>query len=497
MAVALLVASVLALKPWRLWERLFPKISVPVIHALAVLPLQNLSGDPSQDYFAEGLTDALITDLAQISALKLVSRTTVMRYGRPNNPLPQIARELNVDGIVEGTVQRSGGRVRVTAQLIYGPADQHLWANSYERDVGDVLALEADLATAIAHQIQFRLKPEEQQRLSRVRTLNHKALEAYWEGEHYRVTAEVLGLRNVEWALHRQTLQKSIECFERALAEDPDYVPAYLGLWDSFGNIVESHPEHRARAVSALLKALSLDDSNAQAHLDYADFLNRYKWDWTGAEREYKRALQLEPNSAVVNARYAEFLDNVGRLEEGSKQRELAQELDPNIANNSATRSPLIQSPLVPLSVRFDRAMRFAATHRTFPSDDLELGWLLARLGRYQEAVERFEKLMTDLDFKQQASDLRRAYKEKGYQGAMQEWARQAERLAKKKWVPPYWPAEIYVALGEHDRAMAWLEKAYDEHDAEMLALDAHFVWDPLRSDAGFATLLRRVGLRQ
>ena len=492
---ALTSLTVLAMAAAAAWFGTHRSISgpAPIIRSLAVIPLSSLSNDPAQQYFADGVTDALITDLAQISALKVVSRTTAMRYKGTDKPLAQIAHELNVDGIVEGTIQRSSDRVRITAQLIYAPADQHLWANGYERDVGDVLALEADLATEIAYQIQLRLTPkEQQQRVSRVRASNRKALEIYWEGRHYLDVAEATGLANGKWEQHQEALRQAVERFEGAVREDPEYVPAYLGLWET-GNTPESHPELHARAVNALMKARSLDDSNLQIHLDYADYLNRYKWDWAGAEREYKRSLQLDPNSALAHESYAGFLDNIGRLQEGKKEHELVQELNPDI-NNPGTRS---QSPLVPLPARLDRLMQFAATHETAESDDLELGWMLARLGRNEEAVRRFQKIMSSLDYKQQASDLRRAYKEKGFQGALREWAGQAEQLAQTRWVPTYWPAEIYVALGEHDRAMAWLEKGYEEHEGATLGLGTHFVWDPLRSDPGFKDLLRRVGLPQ
>src|SRR5438876_844331 len=303
--------------------------SAPLIRSLAVLPLSSLSTDPTQAYFADGVTDALITDLAQISALKVVSRTTVTRYKGTDKPLPQIARELNVDGIVEGTVQRSGDRVRITAQLVYGPADQHLWAKGFERDMKDMLELQNSVASEIAHEIQVKVTPEEQARLNNVRPVNAKALDAYVEARFHLDQAGKLEYYKGKREQQKDELRKAMSYLDRAIQEDPSYIPAYVGYFDAIDAENTSQIEVWSKAKTALAKALDLEESNEVARSAWARMLMQFEYDWPGAEREYNRSVELSPNSGDAHFQYSEYLKNAGQKTKGDKEFEIAQALNP------------------------------------------------------------------------------------------------------------------------------------------------------------------------
>ena len=334
--------SALAFTSGSLREQLVGKSALPAIRSLAVLPLQNLSNDPSQEYFADGMTDALITDLAQIGSLKVISRTSTLRYKKSEKTLPEIARELNVDGIVEGTVQRSGDRVRITAQLIYGPSDKHLWANSYERDARNVLSMESEIAGAIANQIQANLTPEQEARLTNAQPLNLKAFEAYLQG-NYHVTQA----RDLEYHSNQETMQSELatarDFFQKAISEDPNYAPAYAGLAETWfsRSVAEGGPEKEREALE---RALQLDPTLAEAHVALGELEHIRSWNWADSERELKRAIELNPNLANAHAEYASFLEDMGRFDEGMKEYLRAQELDPG--HYAAAQSLLCETPI-------------------------------------------------------------------------------------------------------------------------------------------------------
>ncbi len=295
--------------------------TVPKIESIAVMPLQNLSGDPEQEYFADGLTDELITDLGKISSLRVISQTSVMRYKGTRKPLPEIARELNVDAVVEGTVERSGSRVRITADLLYAPTDQHLWAEVYESDLQDVLTLQDEVASAIASQIQTRLTPQERARFTHARPVNPEAHDAYLKGLYF-------------WNLRtEQNLKKGIEYFQQAIEKDPAYALAYVGLADSYivlgehGAMASRDAFPRAKAASR--KALELDETLGEAHTSLGAAKADYDWDWAGAEEEFKRGIALNPNYATGHHWYADYLSAMGRHKEAIAEIERAQELDP------------------------------------------------------------------------------------------------------------------------------------------------------------------------
>ena len=464
--------------------------NVPVIHSLAVLPLQSLSADPAQEYFSDGMTDALITDLAQVSAIKVVSRTSALRYKNTREPLPQIARELNVDGIVTGTVQRSGDRVRITAQLIYGPADRHLWAKSFERDLKDMLALQSTIASEIANEIQVKLTPTEQAKLRNVRPVNPKALDAYVEARFHIDQACKLDLYYGKQELLKQELRKAVSYLDRALQEDPGYTPAYLAYFDAVQAGFTPQLEFLPKAKAALQKALQVDEPNVEAHLGFASLLKQYEYDWAGAEREYLRAIQLNPNSADAHFQYSVYLANVGRSVEHDKELNLALALNP------------AHDYLASVGVdRDDQTLEQTrqALEEQGPNDPVALLTMAKDydiVGDFKESVEMRERAFTLLGWHDFVSVLKRANAKAGPKFALEELMRACEEYAKKHDDSVLLPvAFTYCSLGNKDRAFAWLDKAVERRSWMIVYLKSDNVWDPLRSDPRFKDLLRRVGL--
>jgi len=303
-AAVLLILNVAGLR-----DRLLPKPTPPRIGSIAVLPLANLSHDPEQEHFADGMTEELITTLGQISALRVISRTSVMRYKGTKKPLPEIARELKVDAVIEGTLLPSGGRVRITANLLHAPTDRHLWAETYERDLGDVLMLQRELARTVAKEIRTALSPEEQARLSRSRPLNPEAHELYLKGQYHYY----------KWS--KKEFEKAVAYFEKAIVVDPNYAQAYLGLAKTYGWqwIQGSLPPKEAypRFSAALKRALEIDDTLPEAHYVLAVSAWYFYWNWAQAEAEFKRALALNPNLEEARFEYGWFLTSMGRSTEG------------------------------------------------------------------------------------------------------------------------------------------------------------------------------------
>jgi TolB-like protein/DNA-binding winged helix-turn-helix (wHTH) protein len=469
---------------------------IPTIHSIAVLPLQSLADDPKQEYFAEGVTDALITDLAQISALKVVSRTSVMRYGRPDKSLPQIARELNVDGIVEGTVQRSGDHVRITAQLIYGPADQHLWANSFERDVKDVLELQNTVASEIASQIKVKVTPEEQARFKSPRPVNPKALDAYIEARYHIDQCQNLAYYKSKIQLIRAEAGKAASFLDEAVRQDPNYLPAYVEYFDVIDHTDIPLVEYWPKVHAALRKALELDENNVPAHLALAKLLMEYDYNWAGAEREYKQALEIDPRSADAHFAYAEYLDNVeggdylGDTPDAKKERDLAQALDPGHDYFADAGQQRMGRTL--------EEQRQAVEEKA-PNDPFSLAVMgkdYAIAGRFKDAVEMYERCLTLYGWQDMADVMKRANAKGGPRYALEEWMRAGEKYEDQHSDMPVVPmAFTYASLGNRDQAFAWLDKAVERRNWMIIYLKRDKVWDPLRSDPRYADLLRRVGL--
>ena len=463
------------------------------IHSLAVLPLQSLSADPAQEYFAEGITDALITDLAQISALKVVSRTTVMNYKGTTEPLPQIAHELNVDGIVEGTVQRSGDRVRITAQLIYGPADRHLWAQTFERDVKDMLALQGAVASEIAREIQVKVTADEQAKLRDVRPVNPKALDAYVEARFHMDQVGKFEFYKTKQRAQQEELGKAVSYLDRAIQEDPYYLPAYLGYFDAInsGNGSNSRLDLLPRVEAALTKALQLDETSLKVHLDRAELMEHYAYDWRGAERETRRALELNPNSPDAHSAYSDYLAEVGRSVEANKEREIAQGLDPG------------HDYFADAGVHRDNGQTLEqerqALEEKAPNDPFAIGTIAkeyAMAGQYKEAVEMWAKCLELYGWNDFVAVLNRASAKGGPKFALEDWMRAVDEYSRAHDdFPVFVPAFTYASLGNKDHAFAWLEKAYARRNWCIMYLKDDPVWEPLRSDPRFKNLLRRVGL--
>jgi TolB-like protein/DNA-binding winged helix-turn-helix (wHTH) protein/tetratricopeptide (TPR) repeat protein len=456
----------------------------PKIRSIAVLPLENLSGDAGQEYFAEGMTDALITDLAQISSLKVISRTSVMQYKGTRKPLPEIAKELNVDGIVEGTVTRSGERVRVDAQLIEASTDRHFWARTYDYDLSDVIVLQNEVARAIANEIEAKVTPQEQARLLRREPVDPQAYELYLKGRYFwnkRTDASV---------------RKSIDYFQQAIQRDPNYALAYAAVAEAYvigGDL--SPAESCSKARAAARTALQMDEGLAEAHTALAICLLR-DWDWAGAEKEFQRAIALNPNYAWAHQCYGfGFLRTMGRLDAAAMEMKRAHELDPLsliIAwhdGKHRTSKQLDDFMLENNLKKLELDPNFAHTH-------LVLGMVYTRKGMYQDAIAHLQKAI-ELTGGEPGplSALGYTYAVLGRRNEALKVLQQLTLLSKRRYVSPYDIALIYVGLGEKDLAFDWLEKGVTDHDIPLASLRIEPEWASLRSGSRYSELIRRTGL--
>ena len=487
--IVVLVSAVLfALNPAGLRDRLF--VRTQVINSLAVLPLQNLSGDPSQDYFADGMTEELITELSHLSSLRVISRTSIMRYKNANKPLPEIARELGVEGIVAGSVLRSGDKVRITAQLIYAPQDKNIWAQSYERNVKDVLALQSAVASSIASEIRVQMKPGEQAQLNSSRTVNLKAHEAYLQGRYYLQQAQNNLNKKDKGKLNEDEAESAVSWFQQAIQADPSYAPPYIGVSEAWSVSQLPPRDWLVRARPMVLKALQLDDNLADAHDAMASILGSVDWKWIDSENEFRRAIQLEPSSADIHSNYSGLLFRLGRAQEGIKEAELAQALDPK---NERMADAFY------FTRQFDRAIElYHSRAQMMPSDwtpHLNLSFIYALTGRQQEAIAEIQKMLTLLEYHELAATVGREYERSGFQRALKVYAKQLEEVYfHTAYIPNFYIASIYGFADDKDLAFAWLEKAYKVRDG-LDSLGSDPMWDPLRADPRFKDLLRRVGL--
>jgi adenylate cyclase len=461
------------------------KAGASVIRSLAVLPLTNLSGDPAQEYFSDVMTEELIATLSKISTLKVISRTSVMLFKGSRKPLREIAATLGVDGVIEGSVLRSGERVRITAQLINAASDTHLWAESYERDLRDILAVQSEVAQGIAWEIKANLTPQEQARLANVRTVNPEAYDAYLKGLQlwYKVTpADMDGAQ---------------QYFELALQKEPAYAAAYAGIalvWAVRQQMGMTPPSEAApKARAAALKAVALDDTVAEAHYALAVVKAWTDWDWAGAELEFKKAIELNPGFPDAHIYYSHLLNNLGRMEEAIAQGNRATELDPY----NALFHGLFGVTLA-MARRYDDAIFQARLAlKTDPNDSIGLLalWIsYEKKQMYKEAVAAAEatyKAIYNLDI---SDAMDRGFAEKGFQTAMKRGTEAFEAYSKKNFVLPTDMAMLLCYSGDNKRAMDWLEKGYEIHDPAMPYLGLP-TYDPLRSDPRFQDLLRRMKL--
>jgi serine/threonine-protein kinase len=458
----------------------------PRIASLAVLPLQNLSGDPEQEYFADGMTEALITDLAKIEALRVISRTSIMQYKGAKKPLPQIAKELGVEGIVEGSVQRAGDRVRITAQLIEAATDRHLWAESYERDLRDVFALQSDVAQAIAREIRVTVSPEEKTRLTSSRPVNPAAHEAYLKGRYWQLKFNEEGFR------------KASELYDRAVALDSGYALAWAGIAENYGNVADLYipsSEAFSKARPAAEKALQLDDSLAEAHTSLGLIKAYFDWDWRGAEAELTRAIELNPSSAWARDWYGWFLATLGRFDESISQLERARALDPlspGITSDLGL-AHVLKGDYDRGTVEIDRALALAPAYWV---PRLVRTWMYERKGDFVAAVREAEAVDPEQAGPLALAGSGRAYALAGRKADARKLLRELEKVARTRHVSPFFFAEVHAALGEKDLAFEWLRKCQRER-CTAIALWAKVgpVLDPLRSDPRYEQLLRDLNL--
>ena len=473
-----------------LWKYMLDRHPQPVIHSLAVLPLENLSGDATQDYFSDGMTDALITELGQISQIRVISRTSVMTYKGAHKPLPEIARDLNVDAVVEGAVLRSGNQVRITAQLIQAADDKHLWAKSYEGEMGDMLGLQKQVARSISQEIRVELTPREQEILRHGKRVNPEAYEAYLRGRFFWNKRTADGLR------------KAIEYFNLAIQKDPECTQAYAGLADSYALLgdweygVLAPKEAYQKAEAAANKALEIDNALGEAHISLAFCLDGFDWDWERAGKEFQRGIALSPGYATGHQWYAWHLAALGRNDEAIAELKKAESLDPLSLIISADLAEALR-----IAHRSEDAIRqsrkamdmdpfFALAH-------YELGQAFVEQHRFSEAIAELEKaLELSAGSTTYKANLAYAFAVSGDRKSavkiLDDLKRQSQQRAFAN-APEI--ALVYVGLTDHDQAMAWLEKAYEERFNPGVLLRPEF--DLLRGDSRFQNLLHRIGLGQ
>jgi TolB-like protein/DNA-binding winged helix-turn-helix (wHTH) protein/Flp pilus assembly protein TadD len=457
------------------------------IRSLAVLPLENLSGDASQDYFSDGMTDELITELGQISDLRVISRTSAMTYKGTHRTLPQIAQELNVDAVVEGAVLRSGNQVRITAQLIMAVADKQLWAKSYEGDLRDTLTFQSQVARAIAEEIRIELTPHEQAVLNNVNRVNPEAYEAYLKGRYFWNKRTADGL------------SKAIDYFNQAIERKPDYAQAFAGLADSYALAGDwkygllAPREAYPKAKAAATKAIALDGTLGEAHISLAFCLDNFDWDWESAGREFTRGIKLNPDYAIGYEWHGWHLAALGRHVEAVAEVEKAASLDP--------LSPSIGADLAEellVAHRFDEAIK--QSRKTMILDSFfapahyVLGQAFVQKHSYKEATAELQRAIElspgSTAFK---ANLAYAYAVSGMRDEAAKILNDLKNRSPQAFSNAPEIAMVYVGLDEKDQAMAWLEKAYAERFSPWVLMRPCF--NPMRSDPRFQDLLRRIGL--
>ena len=476
-AIVLLVAVALAV-----WLSKGRTAAAEPIRSIAVLPLANLSGDASQEYFVDGLTEELIADLSKIKALKVISRTSVMQYKGVQKPLPEIAKQLGVGGIIEGSVLKAGHQVRITVQLVNASTDTNLWAKSYDRDLRDVLTLQEDVSKAIAREVSATVTPAEQVRLSSAGPIDPEAHELYLMGRFHW------------WKRTGPDLARAIDEFRQAIARDPNYAAAYAGLADAYvmsaDNGFQPPAVGRDQARAAALKAVALNDSLAEAHVALGNVYDNYDWDWARGEAEFRRAIELDPNSALGYFFYGGHLSTVGRNDEAVAAGLHARELDP-----LGTRINAVLAAIFYCARRYNEAT--AAGRRTLeldPNDEmghLILGETYLREDMHAQAVAELERLRG----RDGAAALVGAY---AAAGRMADARRQLAAImdeSRRRYVHAYVLAVAHVGVAGEDEIFAWLDKAYQERDLDLPWGTADPMWDRVRSDPRFVDLLRRMHL--
>jgi len=455
------------------------------IRSLAVLPLKNLSGDPAQEYFSDGMTEALIGRLSSIRSLRVISRTSVMAFKDTRMSMPEIAKRLHVDALVEGSVIRQGGRVRVHAQLIRGETDEHFWSETYDRELGDTLSLQSEVAQSIARKVEVTVTGEEQKRLSEARSVAPEVYESYLRGEFVP--------RN-----NQAEIEESIVCFEEAIKKDPTFAPAYVGLEKAYEQLSSifvggSPGELRPRVVATARKALELDPQLAEAHILVAQIYQR-QWQWSEAEAEYRMALELKPSDAAAHLGLANWFLCKGRIEEALAWSRRARELDPIGTSGAEIGWILFQAR------HYDEAIRELHGVLTVHPDEAftrwVLGFVLITKGEPNEAIPILEKTAALMNRSPGSIELlATAY---GQAGRRTEALRLIDELKQRRqsgYVPAGAFINPYLGLRDYDQAFVGLERAYQEQSSILQFAKVHPFFDPVRGDPRFADLVHRVGL--
>jgi len=462
-------------------------LSAKQFGSLAVLPLENLSDDPEQEYFADGMTDELIGDLAQLSSLRVISRTSVMHYRGGKQTIPQIGRELGVDAVIEGTVEREKNRVRIRVQLIEAASDRHLWARSYDYELKDVLVLQSTAAHDIATEIQGRVvQRPDFARLTSTRTVQPDAYEAYLKGRFF-------------WNQRTEAgLNKSIEFFQGAIAKDPAFAAAYAGLAGSYSLLgSESLPPEiaRAKARAAASKALELDPASAEGHAELGLIEFYYDWNWEQAEQEFQRAIELNPSYATTHQWYSHYLRAMGRLPEALQQAQQAQQSDPLSLSINTTLAARYRD-LHEFKQALEVVQRTLELDPNFAPGHELLASIYEQQGDFRSDISELRKASAlSKDNPTSLAHLGRAYALSGNQDEARKIAEQLKLTARQHYVPAWDMAVLFAGMGDADAAFRWLEESYAKRESQMPFLKVDYRIDPLRTDPRFQKMLRRVGL--
>lgn len=462
-------------------------ITQPPITSLAVLPLKNLSGDPTQEYLADGMTESLIGRLASIHDLRVISRTSTMHFKDTQLSVPEISRTLHVDAIVEGSVMREGNRIRVHVQLIRGTTDEHFWSEVYDGELRDVFTLESQVAQSIAGKVEVTVTGKEQQRLTAARSVSPEVYESYLKGQ------SALDKSN-----SRTGIEQSIAYFQEAIKRDSSFAPAYLGMAHAYGGLstifIGAPPENvRLKAMSAVRTALELDPESVEGHLLLAS-TEQHQWQWAEAESEYRRALELNPNDGAAHAGLAFWLLCQGRTEEALAWAQRGRELDPLAVSGDNIGWILFQGH------RFDQALHeFRSLVAVYPNDAgalWNLGFVLIAKDQPEEAIPVLEKAVSVSDRSPGVIGvLIRAYAHAGRRTDALRLLAELKRRRQAGYIPAAAFVNAYLGLGENDQAFVWFEQAYKEHSNILQFVKVHPYFDPIRGDPRFAELVRRIGL--
>ena len=489
-AALMLLAVGLGLNFVGVRDRLLGRPMAGEITSIAVLPLKNLSGDPAQEYFADGMTEALITELGKIGTLQVISHQSVLGYRQTGKPAPQIARELKVNALLEGTVLRSGGKVRITVNVVQAEPERHLWAESYEFDQQDVLAVQSDVARGVARQIRVKLMPQDQARLATSQRVDPEAYEAYLLGRAYSYKG---------MARARTSWTRAKEYFEKAIEKDPGYAPAYASLallYVHNRGFSSRDAQERLQVRQWAEKALRLDDTLAEAHTALAR-VTQQEWDWAGAEREYRRAIELNPSYPLAHIWFAQYLSAMQRSEEAVTQAKRAQQLEPGspVVNTWAGAAYFYAGRVEDGMACMQRALELDPS---YSDASIVLARAYLKQGMDQQAIAELQKAVTFNDRESLVlGALAYVYARVGQREQAQHLLDKLRQIEAEEHgsVPSFGIIWACAGLGDKDQAFAWLEKSYQEHRDRIVWLNVDPLLEPLRSDPRFHDLVRRVGL--